>query len=244
MRNLTKAVPRRLTTTNMMKLYQLTAAILCVIIVGCSSAPTVHLNRLYLNENLALSIQAKLEKQGFNVEINQHEYPADITSTSIVYSPFVRDEQIVDTVKEALRELNINVDNVNSLFSSNHWYTQNTLGLFIVPQGVTVNSGKNVADLAKRYESSLCETDIAIDLMPNGTFKSFEKGNQKLKGAWSITSYPYILLENKPTYFNYYFEVEVTEATDRIGKVHITSLKPLSNNPSIKKCKVNYGVRA
>ncbi|NMP17085.1 hypothetical protein [Thalassotalea sp. Y01] len=212
-------------------------------IIGCSSAPTIHLNKLYLDEKSAKSIQSKLEKEGFNVEVNRHEYPADINSTSIVYSPFVNDSEIVDKVQNALSELDIEVNNVNSLVSSNHWYTKNTLGLFVVPKGITANSGTNTIDLAKVYRSSECETDIEINLKPNGTFSYVEDGNEKLKGVWSITGYPYILLEKKFPFLNYYFEVKKSETSDQIGKINITLLKPVSDNKLIEKCSVIYGVR-
>jgi hypothetical protein len=215
-----------------------------LLIASCSNSPTIHLNNLYIDEYVTQSIKESLENQGLQVKINSLEFPDDINSTSIVYSPFVQDPKALDKVEKALEILGYKLDSTNPLVSSNHWYTKNTMGLFIVPQGVIPNSGSNIIDLANHYKSEGCAVPIEIELKPNGIFKYKENGKEELKGIWSITGFPYILLEKEEPYLNYYFEVEKVIVRDQLGKINTTILKPISNHNVIHKCNLVNGVRA
>lgn len=214
-----------------------------LLITSCSNSPTIHLNKLYIDENLAQTIKKSLENKGFQVEVNSLAFPDDINSTSIVYSPFVQGSQALDKVMSALEVLGYELTSINPLFASNHWYTKNTLGLFIVPQGVSPNSGRNIVDLAHHYKSENCAVAAEMELKANGIFKYKENGKEALKGTWSITGFPYILLEKEVPYLNYYYEVEKVVARDQLGEITITRLKPLNNHNVIKKCKLVNGIR-
>ncbi|WP_371376892.1 hypothetical protein [Thalassotalea aquiviva] len=213
------------------------------IVLGCSSSPTIHLNKRYLDNKAAKAIKSELKQLGFNVEENQLPYPEEITSTSIIYSPFVRDSEIIEKVEHTLNTFGYPLQSINALVSSNHWYTKNSIGLFVVPEHTQPHQGYHVRDLAKRYISTNCAIEIALELKSNGIFHYIEHGQTKLKGVWRTTGYPYILLEKQTPYLSYYYEVGHAQSNDLIGKVNITSLEPISNDNRIQKCPVSFGVR-
>jgi hypothetical protein len=216
--------------------------IFLIITVACTST-TVHVNKLYLNEQESQKITIELKKLGLDVEFNELNFPTDISSTSILYSPFVKDKKAVNKIEDTLTRLGYGASNISALVASNHWYTKNTVGLFIVPDGIAPNSGKNIEDIAFHYQSEKCDNLTELNLQKNGkfTYKIFD--DIKITGTWSITGYPYILLENKEPYLHYYFEIKRSKKVDKISEIEIIDLQPVSSSLIILNCKLTYGER-
>lgn len=213
-------------------------------LVGCTSPTTVHLNKRYINENDAQTVKTELENAGFEVEINEHKFPREITSTSIVHSLFLSEPDSIDKTEKVLNQLGYKLGAITSLTSNNHWYTKNTVGLYIVPEGVSTLNSVTLSTLAGKYESQDCERTSSLNLSSDGTFSYYDNENKPLTGRWSISGYPFILLEKPSIHFSYYFEIEESEIIDKIGKVSITRLKPRSGAREINKCDMQTGLRS
>ncbi len=213
-----------------------------MITLACSTT-TVHVNKLYLTENESRNVKIALEKQGFAVEFNELSYPSDIYSTSILYSPFVQDAKALETLEDILISLNYDIGSINALVTSNHWYTKNTIGLFLVPDGVAPHSGKNIEDISFLYQAESCETRAQLNLHNDGKFTYMTPEKTEISGTWSITQYPYIRLENDRPYLNFYYEITRSKRVDRIGEIEIIELHPLSSTLIISKCNMIYGIR-
>lgn len=210
--------------------------------VSCSTT-TVHVNKSYLNESESKNIKNRLEEIGFNVEFNEHAYPDDISSTTILYSPFLKEVTAVDNIENLLLDLGYDINSINSLVASNHWYTKNTMGLYIVPKDVVPNDGKSIEDIAKQYKSVNCDTLAELNLQKNGTFLYSQKGEVSVSGRWSITQYPYIILEKSKPYLDFYFEIKKSKKSDQISNMEITELQPINSSDLISDCKLTYAVR-
>ena len=217
--------------------------IFCLFTIIACSTTTIHLNKLYLNEEDTSSIQAALEKRGFNVEINTLAYPSDISSTRILYSPFVRDHAAVDKIESTLLNLGYNIQGIDALVTSNHWYTKDTVGLYIVPDGFDPNNETRIENIAFTYQSENCEIFAELNLLKNGTFIYKISSDTKVTGKWSISGYPYILLENDEPYLNFYYEIIKSQRIDKISKVDIIELQPVNNDRIITNCNLLYGIR-
>ena len=222
---------------------QYMAILFCLITMLSCSTTTVHVNTTYLNEVESKKIKNELEEKGFNVEFNEYLYPNDVLSTSILYSPFLTESSAVDNVEDTLSELGYDIKNINSLVVSNHWYTKNTMGLYIVPNEVVPNDGKNMKDIANQYKSLNCDTLIELNLKKNGKFLYSKQGEIAIFGKWSLTSYPYILLERSKPYLNVYFEIKKSKRTDQLGHIDITELHPINSPIVISQCTLTYGIR-
>lgn len=210
--------------------------------VACTTT-TIHVNQLYLTDKESQNIQAALEEQGFSVEFNNLLYPTDISSTSIIYSPFVTDKNAVDKLEDTLIFQGYSVSNVNALVSSNHWYTKDTIGLFIVPDGIKPHSGKNIEDIAFQYKSEDCDISSELHLQKNGLFSYKKLDSLNIVGKWSVTGYPYILLENDTPYLHFYYEIIRSKSVDKISEIEVIELKPVNNSSIISNCRLTYGVR-
>ncbi len=210
--------------------------------MACTTT-TVHVNKLYLNEQESQNVKVELENLGLDVEFNELNFPNDISSTSIIYSPFVRDNTAVNKVEDTLIRLGYGVSNISALVSANHWYAKDTVGLYIVPDGIAPNSGKNTEDIAFQYKSEGCDSLTELNLQKNGKFTYKVLNDIKITGNWSITEYPYIILENEEPYLHYYFEIKRSKKTDKISEIEVIDLHPLSSSLIISSCKLTYGER-
>ena len=210
--------------------------------MACTTT-TVHVNNRYLTEQESQNVKVELKNLGLDVEFNELNFPSDISSTSIMYSPFVRDNTAVSKVESSLIRLGYGVSNISALVSENHWYAKNTVGLYIVPDGVVPNSGKNTEDIAFQYKSEGCDSSTELNLQKNGKFTYKIFNDIKVTGTWSITEYPYIILENEEPYLHYYFEINRSKKADKISEIEVIDLHPLSSSLIILSCKLTYGER-
>jgi len=213
-----------------------------MMMLSCSTT-TVHVNETYLTEIESNNIKNRLEKLGLTVEFNEHTYPDDIASTTILYSPFLKETSAVNNVENTLLELGYDINNINSLVASNHWYTKNTMGLYIIPRGVDPHNGKSVEDIAKQYKSVDCDNLAELNLYKNGKFLYSSKGEKSVSGQWSITEYPYIILKKTEPYLDFYFEIKKSTKSDQISKIEVTELQPINNSDIISDCTLTYGIR-
>lgn len=214
------------------------------IIAGCAAPTVIHLNKRYLSDEKAQAVKHELESAGFDVEVNELKFPREITSTSIVHSPLLLEPDALKKTENVIVNLGYELDAITSLASNNHWYTKNTVGLYIVPDGVSTVNSVTLSTLAGTYESRDCDITSSINLSSDGTFSYQDSENKSLTGRWSISGYPYILLEKPSIHLNYYFEIEESEVIDKIGKVSITTLQPRSSAREINKCEMQAGLRS
>ncbi|WP_448212729.1 hypothetical protein [Colwellia sp. MEBiC06753] len=125
--------------------------LLMFLLNGCSTT-TVHLYGKYLTNEQQQQVITLLANEDVVVEVNHLDFPELIHSSAIIYSPFVANPNVVSNVKTAL-EPNWPINYISALKEGHHWFQQDTLGLFLVPEGVNPHSGQNLADLSLRYLS-------------------------------------------------------------------------------------------
>ena len=212
-------------------------------LTGCTNQATVHLYTRYIDDTTTDSIRTKLEQAGLNVKTNNFNFPRNITTTSILYSPLLEQPDAIDITKDSLKKLGFEINSLSPLVSSNHWYTKNSLGLFVVPSGTVTYSANNPHLLAYTYQSHDCEKNMELTLDKTGYFEYRGEDNELLTGRWSITSYPYVLLENSVHHFSYYFEIKQSEVVDQISKIELITLHPLSNSNIMESCAMQHGLR-
>jgi hypothetical protein len=227
-----------------MKLF---VALLVLTIVGCSST-TVYLNTRYLSDSESQNVIGKLEQSGFSVETNTFDFPQSVIQSSLIYSPMVKNREAIDRVIDVLTEINWNVPSVRPLVSNNHWFTKNSVGLYLVPEGVQTHGRRATQDLANIYKSRNCNANIEINFKSNGSYEIVFDADDKphmasLKGSWAIRSYPYVELRPTPDSPWYYFEIENKVETDKVSDIEIVELKPAEDYEQLSNCTFVYGLR-
>ena len=147
-----------------------------------------------------------------------------------------------------LNELGFLDANVEPLFKGNHWYGKNSIGLFLLPDGIKQNDKILSEDLVKQYTSTKCDITAELVFNRDHTYQiHYQKDpNDKVKhktGTWEITAYPYMLLTSSNGSWRFYFEIQQSETADLVSKVSLLTLKPLSTHHVYPNCSFVHGLR-
>ncbi len=226
--------------------------LICIIILSFTllacSTTEVHLYTRYLSDTEVEKVSSKLAKSNFKVVTNTFSFPETVQQSTLLYSPFIKDKKTLNTLIHSLSDLGWSISNVEALVKGNHWYSKNSVGLFLLPEGAKTNNEIASQDLVNEYKSRKCETTVNIHLNRNNTYEMFFLKNidgrtDHLKGQWKVTSYPYILLTSFNKRWEFYFEIEKKIETDRVSKIEIVELKPVNNYKFFRHCSFAYGAR-
>ncbi len=225
--------------------------LVCFFISACS-ATKVHLYTRYLSETEVKEVTKNLQGLGFDIITNRLMYPEGIEQSTLLYSPFVEGEDTVDNLIASMEENGWFIPNIQPIFAGNHYYTKNSLGLLLLPEGTKRNDQVHRQDMVNEYQSKDCNVELRLTLKSDASYQfsylneqASRPSNQKeqLQGSWQVTSYPYIELVSSKKYRRFYYEIQTTMATDRVGKINFIELKPLDDHYSLPKCSFHYGLR-
>jgi len=225
----------------------LSIILLSITLLACSSTE-VHLYTRYLSDIEIEKISSKLEESNFKVVTNTLTFPETINQSTLLYSPFIQGDKTLGLLINSLSNISWTIPNVEALVSGNHWYSKNSVGLFLIPEGVKQKDRIAIQDIANNYESRNCDTLVNLHLNKNNTYKlSFtDKTNERtdhLKGIWKIRSYPYIELTSSNERWWFYFEIEQKVESDKVSKINIIELKPVDRYLFFPNCSFANGIR-
>jgi len=225
----------------------LSVILLSITLLACSSTE-VHLYTRYLSDTEIEKISSKLEESNFKVVTNTLAFPETISQSTLLYSPFIKGDKTLDLLINSLSNIDWAIPNVEALVSGNHWYSKNSVGLFLLPDGVKQKDRIAIQDLANNYESHNCDILVNLHLNKNNTYRlSFtNKINARtdhLKGSWKIRSYPYIELTSTNERWWFYFEIEQKVESDKVSKINIIELKPVDRYSFFPNCSFANGIR-
>ncbi|MCU7554863.1 hypothetical protein OCL06_09655 [Alteromonas sp. ASW11-19] len=210
------------------------------VLTACSNT-TVHVNTRYLDEQQIADVTQALRRAEFKVKTNAHPYPAGVYSTTVLYSPLLRDRDAVFRLESAVSE-NWPVSHIRVLQMSNHWYSRRSIGLYIVPDNINPQSGLSAADLSQAYRTLGCNASGQLTLHDNGEF-TLNLAQQEISGNWHITSFPYIELNADAPYLHTYLEVSQHTEVDKVSPVKVTTLTPMEDKLLPDGCALQYGIR-
>ncbi|PKI16024.1 hypothetical protein [Colwellia sp. 12G3] len=225
----------------------LSVVILSLFLVACSSTE-VRLYTRYLSDTDIKKISSKLDEANFTVITNTLSFPETIDQSTLLYSPFINGEKTLDILINSLSDIGWFIPNVEALVSGNHWYSKDSVGLFLLPEGVKQKDKVASQDLANDYESLHCDTVVNLLLNKDNSYQlSFaNKTNDRtdhLKGSWKIRSYPYIELTSFNERWWFYFEIEQKIQSDKVSEINIIELKPVDSYSFFPNCSFVNGVR-
>lgn len=118
-----------------MKILKGTFLIWVLLQAGCSSVPVVHVYAKYLSAAQIKQLKMSLTSSGeYRVVTNDFNFPASITENTMIYPIILEDLVVIDDVAELVSSAGHPVENFQAMTKGNHWYTNNTLALFIYPE--------------------------------------------------------------------------------------------------------------
>jgi hypothetical protein len=223
-----------------------------LLLLSACSTTKVHLYTRYLSDNEIEVVTKKLQGLGFGVITNSLVFPENIEQSTLVYSPFVEGEETINILVASLQENGWPIANVEAIFTGNHYYTKNSLGLLLLPEGVKRNDQVHRQDIVNEYQSKDCNASIKLTLNSDASYQflylneqaSAQKNQQEqLRGRWQITSYPYIELVSSKKSRRFYYEIQTAITTDQVGKISFIELKPIDDHYSLPQCSFHYGLR-
>jgi len=221
--------------------------LICFGIVACSSTK-VHLYSRYLSTTEIEIITKNLEGNNFEVVVNTLNFPSNIQESTLLYSPFIEGENTVNILIDTLDKIDWVIPTVQPLFSGNHYYTKNSVGLLLLPEGVMQSDKAAEHTLVNDYKSEGCDIDVELSIRKNGSYllkysEEYTNQTEHLEGEWRVTSYPYVELSsfNKEWYF--YFEMQTNTKVDVVGKIEMVELKPVEKYKLLPNCSFVHGIR-
>ena len=224
--------------------------LMCFFILSCSSTK-VHLYTRYLSVVDTEAVTKNLEEVGFDVIANTLVFPDGIEQSTLLYSPFVEGENTLNILIDTLANIGWLVPNVQPIFAGNHYYTKNSVGLLLLPDGGRQSDKVTRQDLVNEYESENCQASMTLRLNSDASYQFLylnkasaqSRKSEQLTGSWQITSYPYIELTSLNKMWRFYYEIQKDIETDVVGKIEIIELKPVDDHYTLPKCSFLYGLR-
>ena len=218
--------------------------------MACSSTK-VHLYTRYLSAEETEAVTKDLEGLGFDIIANTLVFPDEVQQSTLLYSPFVEGENTLNILIDTLANIGWLVPTVQLIFAGNHYYTKNSVGLLLLPDGVRQSDKVTGQDLVNEYESGNCQDSMTLRLNSDASYQFLyltqtdhkSQKSEQLQGSWQITSYPYIELVSSNKMWRFYYEIQKKLATDVVGKIEIIELKPVDEHYTLPKCSFIYGLR-
>lgn len=221
------------------KLILLTCISLVFFIAGCS-VPIVYLNDYDLKKSNFKKVKTSLEENGFNVKPISIKPPSNIKESTIIMGPKPTVEQSFHRLVSLLEHLGYSNIGITPVESGNHWYRGDNIGLYLFDDGIRA---RPVSEIIGEYATDNCESMVSLILSAEGNFNIAYADGNELLGEWLITSMPYLNLRNKRTGLNFYYQINVQEQSDFLGKVDVVTLLPLDDQYQIRDCTFYKGIR-
>ncbi|NVK25831.1 MAG: hypothetical protein HWE10_12960 [Gammaproteobacteria bacterium] len=214
---------------------------------GCATPTQVHLYSKYLSKDKSFKIKETLENTGFDVTLNQLDFPSGVTENAIIYSALLQDPYQLDKL---IRELNTEGFDISTSYpmrSGSHKYTKNSMAVLLLPEDKQIITKYQ---LSQKYNASNCDSDWIMILREDGTFsitgdKIKKKDLAYADGNWRLTAYPYIELttQHPPHQYTSYLIVSNYLETDQLGRIDITEIESTSKHPIFGNCGLLFGQR-
>ncbi|WP_233269087.1 hypothetical protein [Paraglaciecola sp. L1A13] len=213
-----------------------------ILIIGCSHTQ-VHLYGKYLSEPEVERISRLLQEGEFLVDVNFLTFPESITRNSLVYSLMLKEPSELTRLAKVASNLGYDIHQEVPLFSNNHAFTHESIGLFLIPTDIDVSAQYLLESVFGTYQSKSCQSETQLILLENKTYSLVNaKKDVLLSGGWKVTQYPYVQLsgaKNDPWVAP--FEVAVTDEIEYGVAVSNTYLMPLSDYVRFDECQFYKG---
>ncbi len=231
---------------------KLVGIIIVIWLISACSTTKVHLYTRYLSEAETNEVTKNLQRLGFDVIPNTLMFPKTVEQSTLLYSPFVEGEDTVDNLIASMQESGWFIANIQAISAGNHYYTNNSLGLLLLPEGAKRDEQVHRQDMFNDYLSKDCNVELRLTLNSDASYQfsylneqasRLSNEQEQWQGHWQITSYPYIELVSSKKYRRFYYEIQTTRATDLVGKINLIELKPIDDHYSLPQCSFYYGLR-
>lgn len=222
---------------------------ICALVSGCASKTTVFIYGKYLTSDQQQALTASLNAKELLVEINQFDFPASVTDNTIVYSLMLKDASVIERVEESVVHSGFTIDRTQALTEGNHWYTKDSVALFLFPAGEQKANLIFAADLPGVFKSEGCNGIRQLELRADGsyTFSGSEfavSATGSMSGKWRYRQFPYLELQPSDSEVaDHYFQLSRSSARDQISHISFINADVLSSYLMPDGCRLRKGLR-
>ncbi len=199
-------------------------------LAGCATKPTVYLYARYLPQEKVAELTHAFENQQLNVKVNRFNPPTRVSSNTLLYSLLLQDVNTIGQVSDIVARHGYDIKYEQALEAGNHWYTKNSLALFLFP----ADHHRIVkVDLVGHYELSGCDGKMNMQLSADGSFTLTGQDAKGLRatmkhGTWHYRQHPVVELRPQEGESAYsYFMLSYNQTQDQISPLTYTYLTPL-----------------
>lgn len=224
---------------------------IALLLSGCTSQLTVYIYGKYLNNNQKETIINTFEKSDkYRVEVNDFDFPTDITENTLLYSLFLQKPESIDIVSSLSTSAGFSIKQKQVFNVGNNWYTKDSIALFLLPKIIDNGITFFKQDLINDYKAQNCGTATSLKLNKNGSFnleslsKSGDNVIESIDGIWKYRQYPYLELQTKGSpYADYYFEIKRFKGADKVSEIDYMELVSLNTSSLPEGCSFLIGTR-
>jgi len=227
--------------------------LLVIVISGCSTIPKVHLFAINLEAESVTLIKKKFEKQNFELKINQQPFPDNIGSNSIVYTPSRNANQQIINIINTAAEAGYQISSTNLIMQSNHSFTANNIGLYLLPENYTQQKREYKIPLINEYGSRDCFNSSNLTLNEDKSFMltvnrwdavSQDYIESFFRGQWFQSEVDIIELIHSAWIDNLLFLRTENEINSNDGRRRVVSLIPQTSteNEKLKAINCTYNI--
>ena len=232
-----------------MNFIKLLALFFVLLLIGCTNRPTVHIYAKYLDEPQKAFLSEQLTQKDYQIKFNNLDFPTTVSENTLLYSLFLEQREVINQAKAVVEKAGMTVEYTNALTTGNHWYTKNSIALFLFPKGSKAIGELFRQDLQHTYQAKECGGNYELSLKSDGTYVLLD--NNQLaekrvisKGNWLYRQFPYIELQKfGADYSEFYFEISQETKRDNISEIEFITLNYLNNSQFEKGCQFLYGLR-
>jgi len=153
-----------------MNLKNLVLVGLSMFLVACSSVPTVHVFPHYLSAQEKQKVVASLKAAEFDVQISEQVPPDGISQNSIVFSPALNAQELLGDLMTTLASAGYEVSSTNLIFSGNHSFSQNNVGVYLIPEGFVMPVTNYSIPFESEYLGDNCPNSNTLTIQEDKTF--------------------------------------------------------------------------
>lgn len=224
-----------------------------ILLVGaCSSKTQVHLFATHLSKQKVEQIVKKLDKNLFELHVNQQSFPQEIENNALIYVPSIKYSERIRGILTSLESLGYDISSTSLLSQGKHSYTANNIGLYLFPDNYVAKTPKYKIELINEYGAIDCKHDTSLTLKADHTFlvqvdvwhqAQEEYLPQSYQGKW-VKVNEQIELTNPQWSQALSFTRSTSEYNHKYGRSHVVSLVPLSNgnNNQLKQLNCTYTI--
>jgi len=218
------------------KNYTVLFFIFFILLSSCSSKTKINLFAAHLDKKQVNNITNVIDPTAFELTINRVVFPESISQNTLIYTPTLNSNKKITTLISALTDIGYDITTVSLLHQDNQSFTENNIGLYLVPEGYRPSKTNVIKNIVNEYGSSTCQHTSNLYLKENGNFKIevdlwLEKeqryGEYVVEGTWQKDKNEIVQLDSDKWQsilsFTRSFSIENTPD----GKRHVVSLKPI-----------------